>query len=124
MKKIVETLKDLEKEIAAEKGGFALFALFEREDMQGKWDLVISASWFGENKKEIIRFIVNKIKSRLTTKDMAEFSRVVLLDPVDAFVVNVNSVIQAEHTDAEFADCIFNGIPIKHAYVFTSKRIA
>jgi hypothetical protein len=123
MNKVIEELRSVEKELAEEKGTFVLFALFEREDVQDRWDLVVSAPWFGKNRKETLQFIVDKVNSRLTPVDIVMLSRVVLLAPTDAFVRNVNSVIRVEHGTSEFRDCVFNGIPVKRAYIFTSMRI-
>lgn len=122
MKEVIEKFILLEKDIADEKGGFVLFALFEREDAPNKWDVVISAHWFGEDKKETLKFIVRKINLKLTPEERVMLSRVVLLDPTDNLVKNVNSTTCIEHGNAEFVDCVFNGIVIKHAHIVTSKR--
>jgi hypothetical protein len=64
---------------------------------------------------------VDKIKSKLTSAEMLRISRVVLLEPTNPLVINVNNSIQLEHKFNEFVDCTFNGIFIKHAYIVTSK---
>lgn len=38
----------LEAKVSAQKGPFALFALFMREDVPDRWDLVISAPWISD----------------------------------------------------------------------------
>ena len=44
---LVERFARLETQIAQEKGDFALFALFMREEVPDRWDLMVSASWAG-----------------------------------------------------------------------------
>lgn len=124
MKKIIEKFISIEKELADEKGSFVLFALFEREDALDKQDVVISAPWLGENKKETLRFIIDKINSKLTSEELIQLSRVVLLEPTNNLVKDVNSVINIERGNVELVDYVFNGIPIKHARIITSKHPA
>ena len=45
MNDLAEKVSLVEKDIAKERGSLNLFALFEREDLNDRWDLVISASW-------------------------------------------------------------------------------
>ena len=121
MKKIIEKFISIEKELADEKGSFVLFALFEREDaLNNKQDVVISAPWLGENKKETLRFIIDRISSKLASEELIKLSRVVLLEPTDDIVKSVNNAIQIEHGNAELVDYTFNGILIKHAHIVTS----
>jgi len=125
MKTIIEKFISIEKELAEEKGSFVLFALFEREDaLLDKQDVVISASWLGKNKKKPLRLIVDKINSKLTSEELINLSMVVLLEPTDNLVKDVNDFIHIEHGKAELVDCTFNGISIKHACIITSKRPA
>jgi hypothetical protein len=121
MKQFVEKLIALERDIVAEKGDFVLFALFEREESPGKWDVVISAPWFGKDKKTVLQFVVHKIQATLTIEEVMMLSRVILLDPTDDFVHTVTSEICIEHGNMEFADRAFNGIAVKHAHIITSK---
>lgn len=43
MSDLAEKLRQIEVEISAQKGGFTLFPLVEREDSLGKLDIVVSA---------------------------------------------------------------------------------
>lgn len=122
MKEIIEKFIFIEKELADEKGSFVLFALFEREDALNKQDVVISARWLGKNKKETLKFIIDRINSKLASEELIKLSRVVLLEPTDDIVKSVNNAIQIEHGNAELVNVIFNGILIKHAHIVTSKH--
>jgi hypothetical protein len=114
----------LESSIAEEKGAFALFALFMREDAPDRWDLIVAAPWVGEDKRSAVDYFVAQIKSRLGDQDLTNLSRIVVIDPDDVAVQNLNCAIQTEHGSIEVRDSNFFGLPVKHAYIITSKRPA
>jgi hypothetical protein len=122
MKDLINKFAELEREISAEKGDFTLFGVFLREDAPDLWDVVIAASWFGEDKREDLKYIIGEINKKLTNEDRTKLSRVVLLDNKDGFVQNITSVLGAEHTITEFVGCVFNNVFIKHGYIITSRR--
>lgn len=117
-----EKFSELESQIAADKGGFTLFALFMREDAPDRWDLIVSAQWTGDDKRGTVNYFVNEIKSRLGEPGLTSLSRIVVVDPQDAAVQAINRTIQIEHGTVEMRDSNFFGLPIKHAYIITSKR--
>jgi len=119
---LTEKFTDLESRIANEKGAFVLFALFMREDAPDRWDLIISAPWAGDDKPSAVNYIVSQIKSRLGEKDLTNLSRIVVIDTEDAAVQALNRTIQIEHGRVEVRDSNFFGMPVKHAYIITSKR--
>jgi len=86
-----------------------------REDVPDRWDLIVSAPWLGEDKRAGVSYLVAQIKSRLGEDDLVNLSRIVLIDPKDVAVQNLNRAIQVEHGN-------FFGLPIKHAFIVTSKR--
>ena len=117
-----EKFRDLEARIAEEKGNFVLFALFMREDVPDRWDLLVSAPWVGSNKREAVEYFVNQIKSRLGEQDLTSLARIVVVDPQDAAVQALNRAVQIEHGGVEVRDSSFFGLPVKHAFIITSKR--
>lgn len=122
MKSLIDKFATVEKNISDEKTGFVLFALFLREEAQDKWDLVLSAKWFEDDKKKTLDYIVKKIKNKLKLQNMTRISRIILLHPFDQFVKTINNAIKIEHGKTEIIDCQFNNIFIKHAFIITSKR--
>ena len=115
----------LEKEIADEKGSFALFGLFLREESPNRWDVVISAPWLGGYKKEKLNFIVPKLTSKLEEQELIMLSRIVLLDLSEDFVKEVNSSVNSiEHGNLELVNYVFNGMAMKRAHIITSKQDA
>lgn len=119
---LTEKFADLESQIAEEKGGFVLFALFMREDAPDRWDLILSAPWLGGDKQSAVDYFVSQIKSRLGEQDLTSLSRIVVIDPHDVAVEALNRAIQIEHGKVEVRDTTFFGLPVKHAYIITSKR--
>ena len=112
----------LESTIAEEKGAFALFALFLREDVPDRWDLIVSAPWVGADKKGAVSYLIAEIKSRLGDRDLTNLSRIVVVDPQETEVQNLNRAFQIEHGGIEVRDSSFFGLPVKHAYIIPSKR--
>jgi hypothetical protein len=111
----------LESNVAASKGAFTLFALFLLEDAPDRWDLVVSAPWVSD-KKAALNYLVERIKTDLGSSELIKLSRIVFVDPDDVAVRNINSEISVEHGSVELRDRTFFGLPIKHAFIFTSKR--
>ena len=113
----------LETDISAERGDFVLFALFLREDVADRWDLIVSAPWAMADQKGALDYMVNKIKADLGPQDLTQLSRIVFVDPKDAAVASINKAVHVEHGSAEFRDVNFFGLPIKHAFIITSKQL-
>lgn len=111
----------LESQIAKERGDFTLFALFMREDVPDRWDLIISAPWVGEDKRGAVDYLIDQIKSKLGKEDLIWLSRIVPVDPEDVEVQDLNRTIQVEHGNVEVRDSNFFGQAIKRAHIITSK---
>ena len=114
--------RDLESRIAQEKGGFTLFALLMREDVPDRWDLIVSAPWVGTDKHAAVEYFVNQIRSQLGQQDLTSLARIVVVDPQDAAVRAFNGLVEIEHGGAEVRDSNLFGLPVKHAFIITSKR--
>lgn len=117
---VAEKLRQIEVEISADKGDFNLFALVEREDSLGKWDIVVSANWINSERKELINAIALKTRERLSEDEQLMLSRIVTLPPSDSMVRSLN-MIGVKHGMARLSNHNFNGIVIKEAYLITSK---
>ena len=123
MKELVSKFVSLEQEIAQEKGNFAFFALFLREDVPDRWDLVVSAPWFSTDTKETLDYLVGKIKPRLKESELLMLSRIVLVSPSDLSLRAIHKAVQIEHGAVEVSNSNFFGLVIKQAYIITSKRL-
>lgn len=123
MREQAEKLQKVEKELSDSKGQFELFALFLREDAPNKWDLLISADWARENKKDAINCILKEVRKVLSDQELLMLSRLIILDKDDMALKALHGAITAEHGLAEISDSNFFGLAIKHAYLITSKKI-
>jgi hypothetical protein len=121
MTELIEKFKAIEREIADERGGVVLFALFEREDLPGKWDVVISAPWVDDSRREALDYVIGIAHSRLTREEIISVSKYVLLRPSEEFVREVNKIVQVEHGLAEVRDLVVNGMAMTRAYIITSR---
>ena len=122
MKQMIENLASLERDIASEKGEFSLFALFLREEADGKWDLLASAPWLEANNRESLEYLVNQLRARLDTPELLSLSMIVLLEKGNPVLEAIHKAIKVRHGMAEVMDSISFGVPIKHAYIITSAR--
>jgi len=118
---LVNDFSRLESRISEKKGDFTLFALFLREDVADRWDLMVSAPWVGTDRKGALQYFVDEIRSFLGPENLTVLARIVIVDPNDEAVQNLNRAISVEHGRTEVRDSNFFGLPIKHAYIITSK---
>jgi len=63
MKELLQKFTDLERTLSQEKGPFALFALFLREDAVDKWDLILAAPWIEDDRKQALSDITSRIQA-------------------------------------------------------------
>jgi hypothetical protein len=69
-----------------------------------------------------VDYFVNQIKSQFGAQDLTSLARIVVVDPQDAAVQALNSAVQTEHGGVEIRDSNFFGLPIKHAFIITSRQ--
>ena len=122
MKQMIEKLASLERDLASEKGELSLFALFLREDGDGKWDLLASAPWLEADKRESLEYLVNHIQTRLDMQELLSLSMIVILEEDNPVLEAVHKEVKVRHGIVEVRDSISFGVPIKHAYIITSER--
>src|SRR5205085_12588808 len=116
MRAFIDKVRSIAKEVAAERGDFVLFALVEREGSGGRWDLVVSASWFGEDKHPALDYLVGKVRAVLSTDELLSLSRIVLLDPKEEFVRSPLANATEEGTD-QLRDVDFQGMFMLRVYL-------
>ncbi len=120
MKDLIDRFIAVEKDIADEKGGFSLFALFLREEGINTWDLVVSAPWFGKDELATLKYISEKLRSHLRKQDYLNLSRIVLLDPDDERVRGLQNQFQTEHDKVEVRNAEFFDMQMSRAYIITA----
>jgi hypothetical protein len=123
MKELLDRFVELERRLSEEMGGFALFALFLREDASDKWDLIVAAPWIEVDRKRALSRITEAIQEAFSPEELTRLSRVVIVDLANPAVEAVNHAVSIQHGQAEIRDNNFFGLQIKHAYVISSHRM-
>lgn len=119
---LVQKLQDIELRITRDTGPLVLFALIERDDAPGKWDLIVSAAWAKERQKDLLNLIALQVRKNLSWEEKLILSRILILDSQDPFVRAINNTVKVEHGRARVSNSLVNDISIKDAYIITSHR--
>jgi len=120
-----EKLALLEREVSGEKGEFSLFGLFLREDAQDedKWDLLVSALWLDDDKKEGLTYLAKEIQERLEPNEILTISRIVVLERGDPILEAIHKAVNVKHGEVEVKDSNFSGVQITQACISTSSAV-
>jgi hypothetical protein len=103
-------------------GTFNLFALFEREDVKDKWDILISMTMPEDKRNEIIKSIHAELLKVLPNEVIINISRIVFLEPLSPMVQNLNMFANVIHGNVEIKDSMINNLKIKHALLISSQK--
>lgn len=122
MRDYIAKITDVEKKMSKELGKFNLFALFERDDIEGKWDVLISMSISASRKNEIVKRVHAEFIKELPKDVIIDISRFVFLEPIHPIVQNLNMVAHVQHGNMEIRDSMFNNLFIRHAIIISSQR--
>jgi hypothetical protein len=79
MQELVDKLKVVEEKLSREHGPFDLFAVLERADLPGRYDVVVAAPWLPKDPARAIYFMFDAFESTLVTDDLLLIARVVPL---------------------------------------------
>jgi len=122
MNQFLYKLKDLEVDIAEDKGPFDLFALFSTDDeLEDKWDLVVAATWINEDNKKALDYLSNKLQHSLTSQEFLSISKIAILDVYDPRVKDIQKHHKIEHGLLRLTDYRFYRIRVDIVYLITSK---
>lgn len=109
--------------VREQRDGLSLFGLFELENAPNKWDVVIAATWVSEDTlKQDLDYIAGLIREHVTSDEVVQLSRVVLLRPEDTFVQTISRAFEVPSGTIEIRNSVFNGLLIRHAYLFSVAR--
>jgi hypothetical protein len=123
MNQLYAKLQQVERDIAKDKGQFNLFALFEREDLTSRWDLVIAAPW-AKHDEPTLGYVADRLKRYLEPLEMVLLARIVVLEASENPVRAINDNYSVEHGQVELNDPARYGLPVKNGYIITSRRAA
>lgn len=105
-----------------EQGSLFLLALFERDDVLDKWDLVVSSDWSDKGNAAAIKELSMRLVPLLSASDLTHLSRIVVIPSAERAVHAMTSGIAVESGQIDIRDCNFMGLQINHAIVLSSKR--
>ena len=122
---LFEQFRRAEETISREQGEFTLFGLFERDDVPGKFDVIISTPWLFTDRTSLLvitELVRNAIESDNWWMRIGKF---VLLDKEDPFVRAVldrmpNDFMQ--HDLKVINDLVYEGEIIRNAVVITAQK--
>ena len=87
-------------EIAAKKGDFTLFALFQRANGLGRWDLVVSAPWLGNGGPKLLGELIELLAKSIGREALARLGRVEIIpsdNPTVKYILKNIPVDNGEH---------------------------
>ena len=116
---IFDKYQQAEKELSQEWGAFTLFGLFERRNLIGEWDVVMSAPWLGTG-YEAIKWMVDNLQWRFTKEEWLKFARVVPVDPVGEFVTGIGQLYPMEHGLKHIPSIILSEQEINRGVIITA----
>jgi len=100
-------------------GAFTLFGLFERRNLIGSWDVVMSAPWLGTD-YEAIRWMVKNLQWRFTKEEWLKFAGVVPVNPLGEFVTGISQLYPMEHGLKHIPSIILSGQEINRGVIITA----
>jgi hypothetical protein len=83
---------------------FKLFALFERENIQSIWDVVLAADWLPGEEMKSLRYVFGKIRAVLDKKEFLIVSKVVLLDVNEPFIEELQDYLEDYNNPSVFSN--------------------
>jgi len=116
---LITKLQVAEKDIASVQGPFVLFALAEREEAPGKWDLLVSAPWLASGRKGIQK-MVEGLKTHLTPSEWMQLASITPLPPSMNYVQWIARKYDVQHDNQEIINTFWDGLFIPHGYVITA----
>ena len=131
MKEILDKLKSVVQALEKEQGPILFFALFLREDSLERWDIVVSAPWLSSVERNAYQIVISKIQAVLTSSELIQISRVVILDDTDPAVSFLQEVCPLtnggyKETPQDFlVDPLSEkfGFVIKKAYILRCQKL-
>lgn len=116
----VAHLQQLRERLIRDRGEMALLALFERDDNQGRWDLIVAGGGLRDARLEDFRIVADAMKDTLTPEERREIPRIVILPDDYEPVVKLIRRVEAKNCAGvvEFENINFYQFLIRTARIF------
>ena len=122
MNSLVPKLKTVEQRLSKKKGRFWIFALLQREDSAGMWDLLVSATWLQEGDRQSLDYIIAALEQEFDREDFLQLSRIVVLNPDNPVVQELSLAFSQEHRATFTQSITVNGMQFVQGVIITSRR--
>ena len=124
---IISIFQKAEKEISEQRGGFTLFGLFERTDIYGKYDCVISAPWLEDAATSVI-VIADLVRTSIGNDKWWSKIGIFMTVPENGpFAAAVREALQngpVQHGIKRLTNFFYDGEIIRDAVIITSMEPA
>jgi hypothetical protein len=91
MNSLLDKLKLVMQALEKANNPFLIFALFLREEPLEQWDVVVSATWLNSSEIDSYKKVSSEIQTSLTSEELMQLARVVILNPNDTLVVSLQN---------------------------------
>lgn len=122
MKDFLKKLTEIEKRTSKERGEYELFGFFLREESSDKWDILVASEWISRNKQEALKYLATTIQNAFNQSELLLISRIVIIEDTNPALPALQQAINIEHSFTEIKDSDFFGLPIKQAFLITSRK--
>ncbi|MDQ2799883.1 MAG: hypothetical protein M3Y13_09590 [Armatimonadota bacterium] len=116
---LVDKCRNAAESLSRERGGFSLLALFEHDEVPGKWDLLFSAPWVKPG-RQAIQSVVDALAPELSPEDWQSIVSVIPLDPSSAQVQGLVRRYGGENWVVEVANAVLDGIFVSHGFIISA----
>jgi hypothetical protein len=123
-RQFIKTLREIEVRLARERGPFALFALVERSEFVGLWDLAVAAPWFSSSDRETLEILVQELKRGPGNVVLVALGRIAVLRPTEPLVRAINDEVQVEHGEVQVPASSSLGLDGRGAIIITSQVLS
>jgi len=113
---MVEKFKTIVEKIRQEKGELNLFALMKMDEIADKWTVILSAPWSQEGNADNFKYILDTIKSNLTTEEVSTIARVAIYPKTNHLI----DLLLKFNAGASIVNQPINGNQIHEGYVIIS----
>ena len=122
---MVEKIKNLIRQVEADKGGIVLFMLWKDAPEVDKWAVVISASWLNAvDQRTSLDYWIKILQRNLDQQELLSISRVSFLRTDDPFVQMMTRSLNVSGGAVRFTNNQIGNYFVNDAIIFEAKSVA
>ena len=126
LKRLLRGMADLEAEVSAEKGGFSLFALIEKDDWPqegSSWRLFVAAPWIWADERGALKYLRERVRPYQDGwNPFSPSLGVQVVRPDSPYLEEVWEYCSTENGMVEVYDVEILDVTAARGYIFTSRR--